>query len=864
MPSVARLIGQFIPEHYDLTLLLNKPQARFDGVVQITGTLPRPTDRLRLHAKGLKIESALVNGLPVDFSLDENLDELRLALPEKIDSASTGSLRLEIRFSGEVGDRLHGLYRCRFRQDNKEKLLWVTQLESHHAREVFPCVDEPEAKAVFSLSLSTDPSEVVLANMPLKQQSRRQGWLISQFEPTPRMSPYLLAFVAGDLQYKTKKTVSGCEVRVWATPVQPAESLDFALETAVKAIEFFEDYFGSAYPLPKCDHVALPDFSSGAMENWGLITYREMLLLADPATASQSNREYIATVIAHEVSHQWFGNLVTMAWWNDLWLNESFATLMEYLTTDAIHPSWNIWQQFFQHKASGSLQRDALPGVQPVRAPISHPDQISALFDPAIVYAKGARLLYMLMKHVGKTVFRQGLRQYFLEHAYGNATADDLWRSFGKFAGEDIAKLMRPWTDRPGYPLLVVDEHGDWLHLKQSRFSVVRQKTLAANETWPIPLFSAPKLPELPSVMTQASIKVALPNNRMERLIRFNQGNSGHYLVWYRSAFARKEVIKAIMDGSLPLPERLAVIETADLLATAGYADSGEVIALLQAFKNDGNEAVWNAAAGVIYRIARLVEEDPALEAGFKRLVGELIGKQLSRLGWQTPAGGETINDTKLRATVLGLAVYTELPEAIKEAVKIYQATESLNKLPAELRNVILKAAVKFGPADIFGQLTQHHLVNNDPELKMDIVLALCSTRNPQHIKELIARLKNRRFVRLQDLSLWVISLLRNPRARHEAWSWLISNWQWIERHQKGDTSFEDYPRYSAESFSSDEWLERYQTFFGPMAKQPALRRAIELGNLTIAAAIARRERDLPKLRALSQISPQPEASALP
>ncbi len=848
MSGVARLSEQFEPDGYDLTLWLDKRRARFDGAVQITGRFVRPSSELRLHAKGLKIQSARLNGQEAKFSLLPELDELRLKLPGNVSAAAGEVVEAEIRFAGEVTDRLHGLYRCRFKQDGKERQLWVTQLESHHAREVFPCVDEPAAKAVFELSLGTDPSEVVLANMPLKQQNRQKGWLISRFEATPRMSPYLLAFVVGDLQYKAKKTASGCEVRVWASPIQPSVALDFALDTAVKSIEYFENYFGTPYPLPKCDHVALPDFSSGAMENWGLITYREVLLLANPDTASQANREYIATVIAHETSHQWFGNLVTMAWWDDLWLNESFATLMEYLAVDHIYPDWNVWQHFFQHEASQSLQRDALPGVQAVRSPIHHPDEIGTLFDPSIVYAKGARLLYMLMTHVGKAVFRQGLRQYFLEHAYGNTTVDDLWNSLSKFAGENIGQLMKPWTDRPGYPLLQIDRINGKLSLTQSRFSIVREAS-SAPASWPIPLFNSPKLPDLPPLMTKMSISAELGPERADSLVRFNVGNSGHYLVWYRSQFARKELVKTIISGKLPLPERLAVVETADLLATAGYWSSREVISLLQSYRQDTSEAVWNAISEALSKITRLLEGH-RLEADFKRLTGRLIAVQLERLGWQPAGGGEeSLNDTKLRATILNLAVYAELPAVIDEAIRLYREAKTPAELPAEQRQAILKAAVKFGPPDIFRKLIKEYIRSRDPELKLELSLALCSSQHPPHIKELIERLKNRRFVRLQDLDSWVIHLLRNPKARAEAWSWLVGNWEWIKLYQQGDKSFENYPRYSAGIFATDEWLERYQTFFGPMAKQPALKRTIELGNLTIAATVARRERDLVKLR---------------
>ena len=313
---------------------------------------------------------------------------------------------------------MHGLYPCYFTHDGVKKQLFATQFESHHAREVFPCVDEPAAKAEYDLTLVTQTGITVLGNMPVKSEEENGDSRTTTFEKTPRMSSYLLAFVIGELHKKTARTKSGVEVNVWATPAQNENTLDFALDIATRSIDFYDEYFGVKYPLPKSDHVALPDFSSGAMENWGLITYRESCLLADPELTPESSRRFIATVIAHELSHQWFGNLVTMNWWNDLWLNESFANMMEYVAIDALHPEWRMWEDFATNEVTAALRRDSLDGVQSVQADVNHPDEISTLFDPAIVYAKGGRLLVMVRKLIGEEAFRAGLKSYFEKFAY--------------------------------------------------------------------------------------------------------------------------------------------------------------------------------------------------------------------------------------------------------------------------------------------------------------------------------------------------------------------------------------------------------------------------------------------------------------
>ena len=408
--SVKRLFEQFEPENYRIWVELDRVKdGVFSTTTEVVGVLKR-SDFITLHAKELEIHKIIFNGGQLKFEI--NGDELKIFSPKESKFEIGKKISFRIYASGKITPAMHGLYPCYYNENGEKKELFATQFESHHAREVFPCIDEPEAKATFELNIRTRTDWTVLANTKIKEETEVGDFKTLTFEKTPKMSTYLLAFVVGDLQNKTAFTKSGVEVSVWATRAQKSELLDFSLNFAVRVLEFYEEYFGQKFPLSKCDHIALPDFSSGAMENWGLITYRETALLAGEKS-SISSKKYVALVIAHELSHQWFGNLVTMKWWDELWLNESFATMMEYLATDVLEPEWKIWEEFAVNEAIVSLRRDAIDGVQSVHVPVHHPDEIGTIFDGAIVYAKGARLMNMLRKYVGDEAFQKGLQKYF-------------------------------------------------------------------------------------------------------------------------------------------------------------------------------------------------------------------------------------------------------------------------------------------------------------------------------------------------------------------------------------------------------------------------------------------------------------------
>lgn len=826
MTTVTRLTDFFVPEHYDLRLTLERGDRKFEGTVTITG-VTKNDGPITLHAKDLTITAAAIDDKPATYSNGDN-DELSVS----VDELKRGTHTVSVTFTGTITDHMHGLYPCYFEHDGVKKELLATQFESHHAREVFPCVDEPAAKATFSLQLTTETDVTVLSNMPVKEQAKSENHLVTSFDTTPRMSTYLLAFVVGELQKKTAKTKSGVEVNVYATTAQPSASLDYPLSMSVRLIEFYDDYNGTPYPLPKCDQVALPDFSSGAMENWGLITYREVALLADPQTTGISTRQYVATVIAHELSHQWFGNLVTMEWWNDLWLNESFAELMMHLSIDALEPDWNIWLDFATSVSISALRRDALDGVQSVQVDVNHPDEISTLFDPSIVYAKGARLIRMLQHYIGDDAFQAGLKRYFSDYAYKNTVGDDLWQALADASGVPVATIMNTWISQPGYPVVTLSRGDGAITLEQQRFFIGPHQP--SDQTWPIPLDaddnSAPKLFD--------NKKITYPS---EKLVRLNRQDSAHFITNY-DELSRNHLIEQVADGSLDTIGRVQLIDEATLLARGGVMPTDQLLPLIAAFENESEEPVWNMIALALAELRKFVENDEEAEKKLRALSARVARKQYDRLGWSVQ-DGESEDDTKLRATIIGLTLYGEVQEALDTAKHLYDTTP-LEKLDPELRGLILSSVCRYGDADVVDELMDLYKKTASAELKQDISVGVTSTKKQEKIAELLDSIKDTSIIKPQDVYRWFVYLIRGRESREQAWKWIRDNWDWVELTFKGDKSYDDFPRYSAGALSTRQQLEEYKSFFGPLAKVPALTRAITIGISEIEGRVDLIERD--------------------
>ena len=843
--SVTRLYRQFIPENYKLTIEVNREKMTFSGHVVIFGKkVGRPSKRLTFHQKNLKISDSVVTNHAKDkksIKIDrannhKSYDEVRLHSPDLI---YPGQYEVELSFEGKITDNMTGLYPCYFEHEGKKKQIFATQFESHHAREVFPCIDEPEAKATFDLTLITEPEVEVLSNTKIKSQKTDNKKLITAFEKTPTMSSYLLAFTFGDIHGVSAKTKNNILVKSWASVTQDKKTLKYANDETVAVLDFFEDYFDTPFPLKKLDQIALPDFESGAMENWGLITYREIALLTDPDNRSVPTEQYVSMVIAHEISHQWFGNLVTMKWWDDLWLNESFASLMEHLVLDKLHPDWHQWEQYASVDIISSSNRDLYSDVQPVGTIVKHPDEISTLFDPAIVYAKGGRLLKMMREYIGDSAFREGLKNYFKVHAYKNTVRDDLWTEMSKSSGKDINALMTPWLEQSGMPVVKITKDTSGHTITQSRFLLDKNEDC---KLWPIPLLSSEYeidvLIKKSEHLTSAKIPLINPNG------------SGHYIVHYADDKNLAEIIKKVKNDPNLSESRINLLNDLMLLARRGDDSIVDALKLVQELDDEPRDAVWSIMGRVLGLSANLGEFNEIIEDGLRKLRYSLAHKNYQKLGWNDKET-EDPNTKMLRATMIGLMLGSEDNLAVAKAKEIFKYAKTLEEIPSDRRGLVFSTVVKFADNEkVIDVLVDKYKTSVDPDLQSSISGSLSATRSEKTAKRLIAEaLGKDGFVRMQDISRWYAYFMRNKHTRELAWEWLATSWDRLEKQFGGGKSMDYFVTLSAGPMQTKHWQDKFNKFFDPMLDNPSLTRNIKIAKSEINARIDWRNRELKHLQ---------------
>lgn len=832
--TVRHLSELFKPAHYNINLDISQRVARvFSGSVTLEGDLPRTSQHIALHAKDLAVTNVTIDGVKAATTPDAN-DELLFSTGHDLPA---GPHTVKLDFSGTITDPMHGIYPCYFALDGTPKELLMTQLESHSAREAFPCIDEPAAKATFQLTLTTEPDVVTLSNTPVQSSTKRDGTLVSIFEPTPKMSTYLLAFVVGDLVHKEATNQHGVKIRVYATPAHTNE-LEFALHNAARFLDFYDDFFGTPYPLAKCDLVACPDFAAGAMENWGLLTFREAALLVDPKNTPADLKQHIAGVVSHELAHQWFGDLVTMQWWDHLWLNESFANYMETYVPAHFYPEWQLWEQYTATEQQYALGRDGLASVQAVQQHVNHPDEIASLFDPAIVYAKGGSLIRMVHDYLGDEHFRAGLRLYMKRHKYSNTTTDDLWRAWAETSGKDVETFMHTWVSKPGHPVVAAEFKDGHVSINQKRFFANPLQADPEDRTvWPIPLLSS-SLPDAELLTKHYAEFVTQPSDHP----MLNEGGNGFYHVRYDPK-TLAALSYAVSQGKLGAVDRQRLLFDSIALNRAGIEPTLDTLRLLSHFDKEDNYSVWlaiNATTGVL---RTLVNDDPAIKPDLQRFIANLSRAEFARLGWEIKKG-EPHFDTLLRPFVIGNLAYAEDGEVTAKCLEFFKTAKKPEDIASDIRGIVYSVAVREQGEPAVECLLEWYNTTISADERINIVAGLSSVKSMVLIKKMLSLITTKA-VKLQDLFYWFIYFVRSRYAREATWDWMKNNWDWIVKNFGGDADYGFFAKYTAGAFSTRAELAMYKEFFEPKLKEPALTRTIQQGIEDIEIRALWRERDL-------------------
>ena len=767
-----RLPESVRPSRYDVELRLDPSAGTFAGSSRIALDLAQPTRSITLHSIGHRFaetsvrvgrRTVAVKGI----ERNRRSETVTLFLAEEVPA---GRANLHLRWSGRINEGLRGLYRA-------DDRLVVTQFEAADARRAIPSFDEPAFKAVWALTVEAPADTVVRSNGDVLSSKVSGGTRRTRFKTTRKLSSYLVALSAGDLVPSRVNRAGKVAVRTWTTPGK--ENLTrFAQTVGRTAILRLESYFGRRYPFGKIDQIAVPNFEAGAMENAGMVTYRETALLQDPRTAPRSALKRVAEVIFHEDAHQWFGNLVTMKWWNDLWLNESFATWMSYKQMDGWKPGWRVWLDFNAGRED-AFELDALDSTHPIYARVKNAED--AKFD-VITYEKGAATLRMLESFVGEKQFRAGIRTYMKRFAYKNATADDLWRAVEEASNQPVMAIANRWIKQSGFPLVEVGQGKDGaVTLRQSRFFSAPGKQGAGR--WPVPLVIRYEddtgVHQKRVLFDSKRLTLPLGKGRIKWLTA-NAGSTGFYRVAYEP-----ELMRGLMANvrSLDASERIGLLSDTWALVRSGRAGLRDWLALAETFAGEKDAAVLAEVTGRFFELDRLVADAdrPALRAA----VGRMFGRELARLGWEKPAAAsgarprERDNTRQRRASLLQLVgVVTRDPAIEKEArrrIDRFLAGDDAAVDP-ELRATAISLAARGGDARLFRAFQRRLGKETDPVLKNQLLRALTRFEDPK----LAARAQDLVFagkIPKQDIASLVAGLLANPTARGPFWQKMQREW---------------------------------------------------------------------------------------
>jgi len=765
-PFGTHITVQVIPVHYELTFEPIFSNFTFEGKETINVKITKPTSTIILNSSELTIKKCTVESAGKSYvgqtTLDEKNETLIIKIPGKINKTAL----IHIEYSGILNDRLVGFYRSQYKdKSGKTKYMATTQFEAADARRAFPCWDEPAAKATFGISIITESNHTAISNTNQILRKKLGKKTLYKFAKTPIMSTYLVYLGVGEFEFLS--TTSGkVSMRIVATKGNSKKG-KFALDLCKKLVKSYEDYFGIKYPLPKLDLIAVPDFASGAMENWGAITFRETILLFDEKTSSTQTKQYIAEVVSHELAHMWFGNLVTMEWWNDLWLNESFATFMATKFVDKFYPEWKLWDQFLEDTMNTAMSLDALHSSHPIDVKVNSPSEIREIFD-AISYDKGGCVLKMLESFVSEKNFRAGLQKYLKKFSYKNAEGNDLWDEIGRAAKMPVRSMINSWLKQTGFPLVDVQKQGSHLILSQKRF--ILEKNGTAKGLWEIPVVVNDNGKVTSKILKKKQQTV--PVKSEQTLV--NPGRNGFYRVKY-SPDIMSELKEMILQKSISHIDRWAIQNDLFALCVSGDGRTRDYLDFASSYENEDDYLTQSNVSGNLYALYHRTTGE-AYNSEIQKVAHRYLRKMFDSLGWDAHPD-EPHTNALLRGFVIAALGKMDDDEILCEAnnrFKEYlQKPESLNP---DIQDAVFSLAAWSG-AISYDKLLQLYKKAPSQEQKIRFLGALSSFKDPKLLLKTLD-LSQSKDVRSQNMHIPIMRISANHHGKKILWPWLKKNWK--------------------------------------------------------------------------------------
>ncbi|KAJ5518446.1 Peptidase M1 alanine aminopeptidase/leukotriene A4 hydrolase [Penicillium expansum] len=807
----------------------------YKGALKIDLKVIRATNEIVLNSKEIEVQNAEILGKDGSqlakasgITYDKQSERVSLAFSQEIAPAD---VVLSINFTGIMNNAMAGFYRSKYKptvgepspdtpKEDDFYYMLSTQFESCDARRAFPCFDEPNLKSTFDFEIEVPKGQTALSNMPVQSErdGNKPGLKFITFEKTPVMSTYLLAWAVGDFEYveaMTERKYQGksIPVRVYTTRGLQDQAR-FALECAHRTVDYFSEVFEIEYPLPKADLLAVHEFAMGAMENWGLVTYRTTAVLFDEGKSDNRYKNRIAYVVAHELAHQWFGNLVTMDWWNELWLNEGFATWVGWLAVDHFYPEWNVWSQFVAEGVQQAFHLDSLRASHPIEVPVRNALEVDQIFDH-ISYLKGSSVIRMLSVHLGRETFLRGVADYLKSHAYGNATTNDLWTALSKASGQDVHSFMDPWIRKIGFPVVTVTEEPGQVTVSQNRFLSTGDTKPEEDETkWWIPL-GIKSGPELATVDTRAlTLKTDTVGGIGEdSFYKINKDLSGFYRTNYPPTHLAK------LGQSLDLlstEDKIGLLGDAAALAVSGEGTTPALLTLLEGFKEEQNYLVWSQVSASLANIRSVFSQNEKVAEGLKQFTLKLASPAAERIGWEFKPDEDYLI-VQLRKLLIAMACNAGHEGFVTEAKRRFDlwATEKdTSAIHTNLRSVIFSVNVSEGGRKEYDAVKEEYIRTDSVDGKEICLSALGRTKDAALVEDYLNFVFSDK-VAIQDIHSGAVSLAANSKVRHLLWQYIKDNWSAVEtRLSFNNVVFERFVRMGLSKFADHQISDDIAAFF--------------------------------------------------